>query len=91
MRSPKLQLTGQQWPAVEMGALAAADLGHTACAEALLEEVTISPTIELPSRQPQTAEQLYQNNFQPVKKVLGPTVDFPTWEFGKGTEEPQGL
>ena len=42
--------TGQQWPAVEMGALAAADLGHAACAEALLEEVTISPTIEPPSR-----------------------------------------
>ena len=91
MRSPKLQLTGQQWPAVEMGALAAADLGHAACAEALLEEVAISPTIELPSRQPQTAEQLYQNNFQPVKKVLGPTIDFPTWEFGNGTEEPLGI
>ena len=25
-----------------------------------------------------------------VKKVLGPTTDFPTWEPGKGTENPQG-
>ena len=35
----------QQWPAVGAGALGAADLGM---AKALLEEVAINPTIELP-------------------------------------------
>ena len=37
--------TGQQWTAAGAGALGAADLG---VAEALLEEVTINPTIEQP-------------------------------------------
>ena len=37
--------TGQQWTATETGALGAADLGTVS---ALLEEVTINPTIELP-------------------------------------------
>ena len=36
---------GQQWPAAGAGALGAADLGM---AQALLLEVTINPTIELP-------------------------------------------
>ena len=36
---------GQQWTAAGAGALGAADLG---VAQALLEEVTINPTIELP-------------------------------------------
>ena len=37
--------TGQQWPATGIAALAAADLGVV---HALLEEVNINPTIELP-------------------------------------------
>ena len=37
--------TGVQWPAAGTGALGAADLGMT---QALLEEVTINPTIEPP-------------------------------------------
>ena len=36
---------GQQWTATGTGALGAADLGM---AEALLEEVTVNPTIEPP-------------------------------------------
>ena len=40
---------------------------------------------------PQTAEQLYQRNSQTVKKVLGPTTDFPTWGSSEGTENPQGI
>ena len=36
---------GQQWTAAEAGSLGAADLGT---AQALLEEVTINPTIEPP-------------------------------------------
>ena len=36
---------GQQWAAVGTGALGAADLGK---ASALLEEVAINPSIELP-------------------------------------------
>ena len=35
---------GQSWPALEAGALGAADLGMV---QALLEEVTVNPTIEL--------------------------------------------
>ena len=42
-------------------------------AKALLE-VTIDLTVELLSRQPQTAEQLYQRHFHAVKKVIGPTL-----------------
>ena len=38
--------TGQQWTATGAGALGAADLGM---ALALLEEVSINPTIELPA------------------------------------------
>ena len=37
--------TGQQWPATWAGALGETDVG---VAEALLEEVTINPNIELP-------------------------------------------
>ena len=40
---------------------------------------------------PQTAEQLYRINSHTVKKVLGPTTDFPNWESGKWTENPQGI
>ena len=38
---------------------------------------------------PQTAEQLYQRSSPTVKKVLGPTTDFPIWGSGKGTENSQ--
>ena len=38
---------------------------------------------------PQTAEQLYQRNPHTVKKVQGPTVDFPNWGSSKGTENPR--
>ena len=44
--------TSQQWPAVGRGPLAAADLGHECMAQALLEKVIISPSIQLPGRQP---------------------------------------
>ena len=40
---------------------------------------------------PQTAEQLCQRNSHTVKKVLGPTTDFPAWGSGKGTKNPQGI
>ena len=36
---------------------------------------------------PKTAEQLFQRNSCTVKKVLGPTTEFPTWGSGKGTEK----
>ena len=61
-------------------------------AQTLLEEAAISSTIDLPSWRPQTAEQLYyQRNSHTVKKVLGPTTDFPTWGSSKGTENLQGI
>ena len=53
-----------------------------------------SPLTPLKSRQadnPQTEEQLYQRYSHTVKKVLGPTTDFPTLGSGKGTENPQGI
>ena len=31
---------------------------------------------------------LYKINSCTIKKVLGPTTDFPTWGSGKGTENP---
>ena len=34
---------------------------------------------------------LHQINYCTIKKVLGPTTDFPTWGSGKGTENPQGI
>ena len=40
---------------------------------------------------PQTAEQLHQRNPCSVKKVPGPTTEFPTWGSSKGTENPQGI
>ena len=40
---------------------------------------------------PQITEQLYQRNTRTVKKVLGATTDFQTWESGKVTEKPQGI
>ena len=39
---------------------------------------------------PQTAEQLYQRNSRTVKKVLGPTTDFPTWGSSKRYRESPG-
>ena len=35
---------------------------------------------------PQIGEQLHQRSCHTVVKVLGPTVDFPTWGSGKKTE-----
>ena len=40
---------------------------------------------------PQTAEQLCQRHSHTVKKVLGPTTDFPAWGSGEGTEKSQGI
>ena len=34
---------------------------------------------------------LYKINSRTIKKVLGPTTDFPTWGSGKGTENSQGI
>ena len=57
----------------------------------LLEEVTINPTIEPPSRQPTNCRTIIPRNYCTVKKVLGPTTDFPTWRSGKGTVNSQGI
>lgn len=43
---------GQWWPAMGTGALAVADLESQCVAQMLLEEVSITPTVETPSRQP---------------------------------------
>ena len=61
--------------------------GHkqASLAQSLAETLLLSPG----SWWAQTAEQLYQRNFCTVKKVLGPTTDFPTWAPGKGTENTQ--
>ena len=84
--------TGQQWPATGTGALAAADLGHAACdIKPSWRKVLLAPPQSHRADNPQTAEQLYQGNSHTVKKVLGPTTDFPTWEFIKGTEDPWGI
>ena len=51
----------------------------------------VSPTIEPMSRQPKNWRKLYQRTSHAVVKLLGPTTDFPTWGFSKGTENPQGI
>ena len=60
-------------------------------AEVFLEEVAISPTIEPLSGRPQTGEHLYQRSSCTVAKVLGPTIDFPTWRSGKEIENLQRI
>ena len=60
-------------------------------AQALLEEVTISPTIEPLTDLPTNCRTIIPRNSHIVKKVLGPTTDFPTWRSGKGTKNPQGI
>ena len=57
----------------------------------LLEEVVISPTIELLSRCPTNWRTIIPKKFSNCWKVLGPTTDFPTWGSGKGAENPQGI
>ena len=54
-----------------------------------MEEVTISPIIDLPSRQPKL-----QNNY--TKEILillrnfkDPQLDFPIWGSSKGTKNPR--
>ena len=52
-----------------------------------------SPLAPQDSLQPgdsQTGEQSYQRSPHTVAEVLGPTTDFPTWGFSKGTENPPG-
>ena len=46
----------------------------------------LAPPYSHQADDPQIAEQLYQRNSHTVKKVLGPTTDFPTWGPRKGTE-----
>ena len=71
------------------GTLGAADLGLTQpMAWALLEEVTIYPIKEPLSRWPTNCRTIMPKKLLTVKKVLGPTADFPTWGSGKGTENP---
>ena len=53
-------------------------------AQALVEEVAINPTTEPLSRQPQTAEQLYQRNSPTVKRVLGPITLSQPEDLAKG-------
>ena len=40
---------------------------------------------------PQTEEQEYQRSSHTVANILGPTSDFRTWGFGKGTRNPKGI
>ena len=72
-------------------ALGAATWATQPVAWAFLEEVAINPTESHWVENPQTEEQLYQRNSHTIKKVLGPTADFLTWGFGKGTESPQKI
>ena len=58
--------------------------------QALCDEVADKPTTVCGVVNAKTAEKLYQRNFHTVKS-LGPTTDFPTWGFSKGTENTQGI
>ena len=56
-----------------------------------MEEVAINLTIQPLSRQITNCRTICQINSHTVKKVLGRTIDFPTWGSGKGTENSQGI
>ena len=95
---PDLRLSVWVSP-VEVQAISGLPQGQRLCVQqtcltqlvpyALLEEVTIKPPQSYWADDPQTTELLYQINSHTVKKVLGPTADFPTWGSGKWTESPQ--
>ena len=76
---------GQQWLAVGIGALVAAELGSMACeshhraTEQTTHKLENSYTEEVPAL------------LVKVVKILGPTTDFPTWGSSKGTEKTQGI
>ena len=83
-------------PVFECLSVFSAEAGHGArgsghgrpwCVISLLEGGCHEPWADTP----QTAEQLYQKNSHTVKKVLGPTTDFPTWDLAKGLRPPQGI
>ena len=61
---------GQQWAAVGTGALAIADWGRWPVAQVLLEEVTISPTTEWPSKGPTDRTTIFQIPNPGIKKSL---------------------
>ena len=82
---------GEQWPAVGTGALAVADLGGAVRGLSPLGGVAISPTTEPPSSRSTSGGKLYQGSSHTVAKALGPTTDFPTGRYGKGTENLQGI
>ena len=50
----------------------------------------LTPPYSCRTDDPQTAKQLYQINSHTIKKVLGPTTEFPIWGSDKWTEKPQG-
>ena len=75
------------------GALAAADLGSTACGinKSSWRRSPLALPYSCPAHDPQTGEQLYQRSSHTIGKVLRPTTDSPAWGSGKGTENPQGI
>ena len=79
---------GQQWPATGTGVLAAAVLGGTTCGIHPLGGGHHEP---YQVGDPQTGGQLYQRSSHTIAKILGSTIDFPTWGSGNGTENPQEI
>ena len=82
-----LQRYGSAVACHRAGTLGAADLWH----KPSWKRSPVAPPYSHKTDDPQTAEQLYQINSHNLKKVLGPTTDFPNWESGKWTENPQGI
>ena len=92
--------TGQQWTAMWKGALAAADLGSTACGinksqrrfiyGDLLEEVSISLTIQLPSPWPTNWRTIISKKFSHYWKSSGVHNRFPNLGIWQRDWEPPG-
>ena len=81
--------TGQQWPAAATGALGVATWDTQCVAQALLEEVAISPTTELLSRRPTNCRTIYQRNSCTVKKESSRTHNrFPNLGIQQRYWEP---
>ena len=78
--------TRQEWPATGEGTLGAATWSHSLWHKPSWKRSPLTPPESCQADDPQTAEQSYQRTFLTVKKVLGPTTDFPIWGSGKGTE-----
>ena len=81
---------GQQWPGGR-GSGCSRPRSHSMWHKPFRKRLPLASLQGHWADDPETAEQLYQRNSCTVKKVLGPTVQVPTWEPSKVTKNPQWI